>query len=119
MDETFIGGKARNMHVRQGERRITGTGGKDKTVVVGMVQRGGKVRTMVSPDRKKQTLHAAVEDNVQAGAALYSDDLRSYDGLAGRYAHQVVDHAVEYVNGRVQSLADDLRLPRAESARRL
>src|ERR1700681_4447189 len=46
-DETFIGGKARNMHVAQRRRRITGTGGKDKTAVLGILERGGKVRTTV------------------------------------------------------------------------
>jgi hypothetical protein len=70
-------------------------GGKDKAMVMGTAQRGGEVRAMVVPDRRKRTLHAQVEEHVQAGAALYSDDLRSYDGLAGRYAHQVVDHAVD------------------------
>jgi len=70
---------------------------------MGIAQRGGQVRTLVVPDRKKKTLHACVEDHVQAGTALYSDDLRSYDGLAGRYAHQVVDHAVAYVDGRVHT----------------
>jgi transposase-like protein len=103
VDETFIGGKARNMHVGQRQRRITGTGGTDKTAVMGIVKRGGEVRAVVVPDRKKRTLQAHVEENIQAGAALYSDDLRSYDGLAGRYAHQVVDHAVAYVDGRVHT----------------
>jgi hypothetical protein len=56
VDETFIGGKARNMHVAQRRRRITGTGGKDKTPVLGMLERDGKVRTMVIADRKKKTL---------------------------------------------------------------
>ena len=42
-DETFIGGKARNMHASKRERRITGTGGKDKTAVMGILERGGKV----------------------------------------------------------------------------
>ena len=46
VDETFIGGKARNMHIAQRKRRITGTGGKDKTAVLGVLERGGKVRTM-------------------------------------------------------------------------
>ena len=41
-DETFIGGKARNMHIAQRKRRITGTGGKDKTAVMGILQRGGR-----------------------------------------------------------------------------
>jgi transposase-like protein len=45
VDETFIGGKARNMHVGKRQRRITGTGTKDKTAVMGILERGGKVRT--------------------------------------------------------------------------
>jgi len=47
--ETFIGGKAPNMQTAQRKRRITGTGGKDKTPVLGIVERGGKVRTIVIP----------------------------------------------------------------------
>jgi transposase-like protein len=103
VDETFIGGKARNMHVAQRQRRITGTGGKDKTAVLGILERGGKVRTTVVGDRRKKTLHAEVAKHVEAGAALYSDQLASYDGLAGRYAHQVIDHAVKYVDGQVHT----------------
>lgn len=103
VDETFIGGKARNMHIAQRKRRITGTGGKDKTAVMGVLERGGKVRTAVISDRKKKTLHREVIKHVEAGAALYSDDLRSYDGLEGRYAHQVIDHAVKYVDGRIHT----------------
>lgn len=99
VDETFIGGKARNMHVSQRRRRITGTGTKDKTAVMGILERGGKVRTVVVPNRKKHALQAEVRKHVEAGAALYSDALKSYDGLAGEYAHQVVDHAIEYVSG--------------------
>jgi transposase-like protein len=102
-DETFIGGKARNMHIAQRKRRITGTGGKDKTAVLGLLERGGKVRTTVIDNRKKKTLHAEVTKHVEAGSALYTDDLLSYDGLEGRYAHLVVDHAVKYVNGQVHT----------------
>jgi transposase-like protein len=102
-DETFIGGKARNMHVSKRERRITGTGGKDKTAVMGLLERGGEVRTAVVPNRKRQVLHGEVRKHVQAGSALYTDSLLSYGGLASDYAHQVVDHAVEYVNGAVHT----------------
>jgi hypothetical protein len=59
-DETFIGGKARNMHARKRATRITGTGGKDKTAVMGILERGGKVRTSVVPSRKKKALQAEV-----------------------------------------------------------
>src|SRR5271170_1967971 len=102
-DETFIGGKARNMHVSERKRRITGTGTKDKTAVMGILERGGKVRTSVLPNRRKSTLQAEVRKHVEAGAALYSDAPLSYEGLATDYAHKVVDHAAQYVDGRVHT----------------
>ncbi|HXG56221.1 MAG TPA: IS1595 family transposase [Vicinamibacterales bacterium] len=102
-DETFIGGKARNMHVAQRKRRITGTGGKDKTAVMGILERGGKVRTVVVENRRKKALQAEVHAHVEAGAALYTDALLSYAGLEGKYAHQVIDHAVKYVDGQVHT----------------
>jgi transposase-like protein len=102
-DETFIGGKARNMHVGKRLRRITGTGGKDKTAVMGMLERGGKVRTTVISNRKKTVLQAEVRKHIEAGSALYTDALLSYQGLAGDYAHQVIDHAVKYVDGNVHT----------------
>jgi transposase-like protein len=103
VDETFIGGKARNMHVAQRKRRITGTGGKDKTIVFGMVERGGKVKTKVVASRKREALQPEIRKHVEAGAALYSDALLSYRGLAGDYAHQVIDHAVAYVDGKIHT----------------
>jgi transposase-like protein len=103
VDETFIGGKARNMHVSKRARRITGTGGKDKVAVMGLLERGGEVRTAIIPSRKKAVLQAEVKKHVEAGSALYTDALLSYEGLASEYAHQVVDHAVEYVNGRIHT----------------
>jgi len=103
VDETFIGGKARNMHLSERKRRITGTGTKDKTAVMGILERGGKVRASVVPRRRKAVLQEEVRKHVNAGAALYSDALMSYDGLATDYAHQVVDHATQYVDGRVHT----------------
>jgi transposase-like protein len=102
-DETFIGGKARNMHLSVRQRRITGTGTKDKTAVMGILERGGEVRTVVVTSRKKPVLQAEVRKHVEAGAALYTDALLSYEGLASEYAHDVVDHAVKYVDGRVHT----------------
>jgi transposase-like protein len=107
-DETFIGGKARNMHVAKRARRITGTGGKDKTPVIGILERGkdgkpSKVRTTVISNRKKHAIQSEVRKHVEAGSALYSDALQSYKGLEGEYAHQVIDHAVAYVDGQVHT----------------
>ncbi len=101
-DETFIGGKARNMHRDVRERKITGTGGKDKTAVMGILERGGKVRTKVIPNRKKSALQAEVRKHVQAGSALYTDDLNSYKGMT-EFQHGVVDHAEKYVDGKIHT----------------
>ena len=103
VDETFIGGKARNMHLSKRQRRITGTGGKDKTAVMGIMERGGKLRTVVVANRRKSALQTEVRKHVEAGAALYTDALLSYEGLATDYAHKVVDHAAQYVDGRVHT----------------
>lgn len=54
------------MHVAQRKCRITGTGGKDKTAVIGILERGGNVRTTVIDNRKKKTLHAEVIRHVEA-----------------------------------------------------
>ena len=78
-DETFIGGKARNMHLSKRQRRITGTGGQDKTAVMGIMERGGKIRTAIIPSRRKSALQAEVRKHVEAGAALYTDALRTRD----------------------------------------
>ncbi len=103
VDETFIGGKARNMHKQARIRRITGTGGKDKTPVVGILERGGRVRTTVVKNRKKSTLDAIVRSNVEPGSAIYTDTLPSYNDLANQYQHEMVDHAVEYVRDKVHT----------------
>ncbi|MGC9969117.1 MAG: IS1595 family transposase [Bryobacteraceae bacterium] len=103
VDETFIGGKARNMHKEVRGRRITGTGGKDKTVVMGMLERGGQVRAMVIESRRKTELQKRVREHVLAGSALFTDELKSYDGLESDYQHAVINHAIEYVNGNIHT----------------
>jgi transposase-like protein len=104
VDESFIGGKARNMHKDVKARKIQGRRGPEgKAIVAAVLERGGKVRAKVVDKRKKKDLQALVRDNVEAGSSLYSDALRSYDGLDGEFAHQVVDHAIEYVNGNVHT----------------
>jgi transposase-like protein len=101
-DETYVGGKARNMHRAKRARVITGTGGKDKTAVMGILQRGGKVRTKVVDNTKKKTLQAEIRNHVLAGSAIFTDALNSYEGL-NEFQHEVVDHSVEYVRGEVHT----------------
>jgi transposase-like protein len=104
-DETFIGGKARNMHKSVKARRITGQGQTthDKIIVMGMLERGGRVRTQVVADRVKTTLHPIIKRHVETGTALFTDELGGYRGLEHEYEHQVIDHAVQYVNGRIHT----------------
>ena len=108
VDETLIGGKARNMHKHVRARKITGTGGKDKTAVVGTLKRGSeastsKVRAAVIADTRRDTLQAHVRDNIAEGAAVYTDALKSYSGLDRDFEHRTVDHAEKYVDGQVHT----------------
>ena len=99
VDETFIGGKARNMHKHIRKQKITGTGGKDKTTVIGMIERGGLVRAEVVPNVRRSTLQRRVRETIEPGDAVYTDALRSYSGLDTDYDHRVVDHAERCVDG--------------------
>jgi transposase-like protein len=103
IDETFVGGKSRNMHKTRREREITGTGGKDKTAVMGILERGGRVRTRVIANRRKSLLQKIVKENVKAGSQIFTDALKSYEGLDSEYTHEFVDHGIEYVKGHVHT----------------
>jgi transposase-like protein len=103
VDETYIGGLSRNMHKAVRTRKIKGTGGRDKTLVVGFLERGGKVRTSVPGNRRKTTMHKEIKQNVSAGSILFTDVLPSYNDLAGEFAHKVINHAVAYVDGNVHT----------------
>lgn len=92
VDETFIGGKARNMRKDKHTEKIHGRGPENKTIVAAVLERGGKVRAKIVKNRRKKELHTLVREYVQPGCNLYSDALKSYDWL-DEYTHQVIDHA--------------------------
>ena len=102
VDETFIGGKARFMHSDKRAEKIHGRGPDGKAIVAAVLERGGTVRAKVCSTRRKPELQELVRENVEAGSNVYSDALKSYDGL-DEFQHQVVDHAIEYVNGNVHT----------------
>lgn len=107
VDETFIGGKARNMHARIRKQKITGTGGTDKTIVVGTLERGtdgpSQVRAEVVPDRSFRELGAHVYEGVEIGATVYTDAWAPYKALGKDYEHQTIDHAETYVDGQIST----------------
>lgn len=102
-DETFIGGVAKNMHPEVRARRITGTGGKDKMMVMGVLERGGNVHAKVITDRTAEVVKNEIRRTVEPGTNLYTDAFRSYRGLDAEYTHAVIDHAYEYVRGNVHT----------------
>jgi transposase-like protein len=71
--------------------RITG-----KTIAFGMVERGGMLRAMPVEDRGKAELQTRIKEHVEAGAAIFTDELPSYDGLSEEFKHEVINHAVEF-----------------------
>ena len=97
-DETFVGGKAKNMHKAQRER-LTGRGGADKTAVVGVRDRATKrVRAAVVERVDGVTLKGFVAAHAADNATIYTDEAGAYTGLANREA---VAHGVgEYVRGQ-------------------
>src|ERR1700730_3264804 len=103
VDETFIGAKARNMHADKRAEKIHGRGPEGKAIVAAVLERGGKVHAKVVSTRRKPELQALVRENVEAGSNLYSDALKSYDGLGEDYTYQVIDHAEAYVNGQIHT----------------
>jgi transposase-like protein len=102
VDETYIGGLARNMH-RDKRRKLGGTGGSGKIAVMGLLERNGKVRAKVLGDIKQETLQGEVRSHVESGAELFTDAHKSYFGLREDYIHQVIDHAEKYVDGQIHT----------------
>ena len=104
VDETFIGGAARFMHADRRKKMITARGFEDKAAVQGMLERGGQVRAMVVPNRRKRALQSNIRANVAAKSAVYTDALLSYWGLGNQdFAHQTIDHAERYVDGQIHT----------------
>ena len=113
VDESFIGGSMRNMHksrkaamFQKRSESVDSQGFKHlgKTAVQGILDRDArKIRATVVPDVKRETLQNAILNQVEFGAKLYSDDAVAYNELASLYAHDVVNHAQEYVKGRVHT----------------
>ena len=103
VDETFIGGKARNMHANKRVGKIAGTGGYGKVAVMGLLERHGEVRTMVVSNTRRETLQGNVERHIEQGSKVYTDSWVSYNNLESQYIHNVINHAERYVNGHIHT----------------
>ena len=105
IDETFIGGKVKNMHKSKKPKGpgISGkaVGGTAKTIVVGMVERGGRVKAEVVEERTQEVLSSLASKHIADGSTLMTDEWGGYKGTD--FQHEVINHAVEYVNGLVHT----------------
>jgi transposase-like protein len=103
VDESFIGGLARNMHKNK-KAKITGTGGAGKAIVMGLLDRKTKkIRLRHVPNTQRETLQGVVREYIEGGSYIFSDAWVSYNGLDRDYVHQVIDHAEKYVDGEIHT----------------
>jgi transposase-like protein len=103
IDETFIGGKARNMHKSRRERMTTVGKYAAKTAVMGMLERGGKVKTRVIGQRVGKQMQQIIRENVAPGTWVMTDEFSGYSGLEPDYTHLIGNHLERYVHGNVHT----------------
>jgi hypothetical protein len=108
-DESFIGGLARNMHKSRREKVIKGTGGANKTAVMGLLQRHSEkvpvsqIVAQVVPSVRRGVLVGAIKKYVAAGAEVQTDKWCGYNNMPKEFVHKVVDHAECYVKDGVHT----------------
>ena len=103
VDETYVGGKVKNM-TNAKRRKWEGTGGTNKAVVVGAKDRAtNQVRAKVVPNTGKRSLQGFVRENVEEGAEVYTDDHGAYRKMGG-FRHEAVNHTIgEYVRDQIHT----------------
>jgi transposase-like protein len=99
-DETWVGAKARHMRRTHHNRPSGLKSGPigNKTPILGIMERGGRMRGWVVPDTRKKTLLPKVYETVEHGAHMFTDSAYHYVDLKSDYVHSVVNHAIEYVS---------------------
>jgi len=104
LDETYVGGKAINMHASK-RAKLSGRGTADKTPVFGAVERKGKVVAIKVPNVDRVTLMPQVVKIVTPNATIYTDEMGAYTPLADKgYNHQIVNHSQHvYARGVVHT----------------
>lgn len=104
IDETFIGGKNKNRHADKKVENSQGRSFKDKTPVIGMIERGGKLVARTIINTQSGSLIPEIIKSVKDSASVYTDEWLGYKGLQKIYDHSFIKHNEgEYMNGRVHT----------------
>jgi len=103
MDETYVGGKFKNMHASKREE-MKSRHGFGKAPVVTLVERGGNVRSFPVENVTSVNLKEIVKRNVQQQSNLFTDGSSPYFLVEKDYNHESVNHSVgEYVRNSVHT----------------
>ena len=103
IDETFVGGKQKNKHKPKRIKGETAYGQNGKAIVMGMLERGGKVRAGSIKDRKKDSIQAPMDKHIEFGSHIITDEWTSYPFAAKPFYHEVINHIEGYVNGHIHT----------------
>lgn len=102
-DETYVGGKSKNMHAKKRKEAKMTTGYTTKQAVFGMVERKGRVRGKCIKLADTTTLLGHIGENVETGSTVITDDHGGYRKMGDEYVHEIINHAVEYVRENVHT----------------
>ena len=102
IDETSWGGRPRRTHATRGEAAMFR---EAKPTVLGMVERGGRVRVRVIDSRRGPALSREVLANVNPMSMIFTDDWQAYKPLRGEFlSHRIINHSAGlYVDGEVHT----------------
>jgi transposase-like protein len=103
IDETFVGGKLKNIHKKKIKRNLAYNGGGGKAIVFGMLERGGKVKAHTIADRRKKYIDPIVTATIEDGSHIITDEFAVYQNLTTTYYHEVINHLEGYVRGHVHT----------------
>jgi len=101
-DETYCGGRNKNRHV---DKKVEGSGPVGKSIILGMVENGGRRKALVVSNVERETIQREINRHVRKGTILSSDEGKQYIGINRQgYKHRSCNHSAKnWVNGKAST----------------